>query len=334
MDECEISNQLRLYMAVKGSGAGKQRTPISNGNSMVPLHKSSTYKYENGERKIIDPVVARLKEARRLEKEKKEQETRAKKGLAPRQPKTPKATIPLRTGPSVKAKAKSTPVKTTTALPVSSRPKPTKMKFSDLMKKASTIDQTKLSINIKAKSLSPSLEAKRAGKSGESSRHTSASPKLGARPSNISSRSPGPSLAGKRIPKVVQEAAPRAPLPIRAPSAKLSQKLKGRPSRSEQHNKYHEEDEDDMDDFIASDEEEYEQDYNRDEIWAMFNKGRKRSQIQYDDYDSDDMEATGAEIFDEERKSKRRAELEDRKEMEEEQRRAEEKRRRKMASRG
>ena len=37
-----------------------------------------------------------------------------------------------------------------------------------------------------------------------------------------------------------------------------------------------------------------------------------------DDYDSDDMEATGAEIFDEEYQSRLDAEREDRREMEEE----------------
>ena len=88
----------------------------------------------------------------------------------------------------------------------------------------------------------------------------------------------------------------------------------------------------DLDSFIASDEEEEqaEPDYDRDEIWAMFNRGKSRAYYdKFNDDDSDDMEATGAEIFEEEQRSKRRAALEDKKEMEEEQRRAELKRRRK-----
>lgn len=109
---------------------------------------------------------------------------------------------------------------------------------------------------------------------------------------------------------------------MRGPSAKLSQSLQLRNDEAG-------DDEDsDMSSFLASEDEEQSQDYDRDEIWAMFNRGKKRSHFDRDDYDSDDMEATGAEIWEEETQSKRTAEMEDRRELAEEQRLREIKRKR------
>lgn len=327
---------------------GKMPTSSSandTANRNLPVDRqSSTYTYTNGERKIIDPVVARLKEARRLEREKKEREAREKKGLPAKQsPKKPKATIPLRQGPS-KAKpagaSKANTQKNGTATPiVASRPKPTKMNFNDLMKKASSIDQSKLSISYKAKSKSPETDKrfKSPSKSRSPSAVASRPPPKASRPTNRAPR------AMESDPRPTEKAPiQRAPLPTRGPSEKLAHKLKGKTKAtnpairgsSREPNEYDEEEDDDLDSFIASDEEEdaYQQDdFDRDEIWAMFNRGKSRSHYQqYDDYDSDDMEATGAEIFAEENRSKRRAEIEDRKELEEEQRRAELKRQRKL----
>lgn len=314
-------------------------TALSVDKRPPELRQSSTYSYSNGERKIIDPVVARLKEARRLEREKKEREAREKKGLPAKQaPKKPKAIIPLRQGPSKpkttgpKSNAKPNPIHTATPV---ARPKPTKMNFNDLMKKASSIDQSKLSISYKAKSKSPDTERRLQSPA----RGLSKSPYQGSRNSNLSQQRSRPNSSQSRPMPPPPPAQERAPLPTRGPSATLAQKLKGKPKQpgrqannQDRYDEY-EEDDDDLDSFIASDEEQdlQEEDYDRDEIWAMFNRGKSRSHFQqYDDYDSDDMEATGAEIFDEESKSKRRAEIEDRKEMEEEQRRAQLKKQRKM----
>lgn len=70
--------------------------------------------------------------------------------------------------------------------------------------------------------------------------------------------------------------------------------------------------------------------YNRDEIWAMFNRGRSRSRY-YNDYDddddADDMEANEMEILDEEEYATRMAKLEDKKEEEWLRRHEEEKKR-------
>lgn len=290
------------------------------------------------ERKI-DPVVARLKEARRLEREQKEREKQAKKGAQP--PKKPKATIPLRTGPTngsapQKKPASRTPSKLKSGSPtiVSSRPKPTKMKFSDLMKKASSIDQSKLSINYKSKSKTPeprprstnSVKSSGPVRSNGSARQTAPVKPNGPARLNGDVKStikPGrPNLNQDPVASV------RAPLPSRGPSQALAQKLQKKQVKPDNYDDY----EEDMDDFIASSEEEQEVDlgYDRDEIWAMFNRNKKRPQQWQDDYDSDDMEATGAEVFDEESRSKRFAEIEDREELEKEMRLAEMKKRRKM----
>lgn len=70
--------------------------------------------------------------------------------------------------------------------------------------------------------------------------------------------------------------------------------------------------------------------YNRDEIWAMFNRGRSRSRY-YNDYDddddADDMEANEMEILDEEEYATRMAKLEDKREEEWLRRHEEEKKR-------
>lgn len=90
---------------------------------------------------------------------------------------------------------------------------------------------------------------------------------------------------------------------------------------------------DDLDDFIVDDEDDdratkenrhraaiKRDGYDRDEIWSIFNRGRKRRRdYGYDSYedmdeDDDDMEATGAEVLDEEERTLRQAKLDDRKE--------------------
>lgn len=56
------------------------------------------------------------------------------------------------------------------------------------------------------------------------------------------------------------------------------------------------------------------QGYNKDEIWEIFNRGRKRSYYDRDGYDTDDMEATGTEILEDEERTLRQAKLDDLKE--------------------
>ncbi|SSD59807.1 uncharacterized protein SCODWIG_01568 [Saccharomycodes ludwigii] len=106
---------------------------------------------------------------------------------------------------------------------------------------------------------------------------------------------------------------------IARPSDKLKSKLesKQRGKRSKNRGYYSEEEDDDLDDFIEDDD----PGYDRNEIWAMFNRnGRPGSSFgkeQYyddDDDDDDDMEADGLDILEEEELSAKAARLEDKRE--------------------
>lgn len=308
---------------------------VNPGKSSDALPNPSNRPVRNDSPREIDPVVARLKAARRAEKEKKEQELRQKKGLPPKKVKPAKTTKTAKP-PAAKSKTGAKPE----IPPPIRRPPAKKMNFKELMNKASKVDTSKLSIELKPKSKSPIGQP--APKYKLQLRPRTVSPATTTkRPIHRPSDVP---IARETVPKK----ATRAPIPVRKPNSKLEEKLKkktnGRPRNGDRYegsgDEFDEyEDDDDMGSFIASDEEEEEQqyrrsrhepDYDRDEIWAMFNKGKKRSYYQrYDDYDSDDMEATGAEIFEEEQRSKSRAIMEDRKELEEEQRLAALKRARK-----
>lgn len=278
----------------------------------------------------VDPVVAKLKALRKAENEKRQQAQKSKKQAASLQgkaaSKSPKpAGLAVSRKPSkappTKAMQSSQPARTP---PAEKKPK---MSFSDLMKKASSVDQSKLLITIV--------------------------PKTKAEPSEPASKPAARTkipLTGKmktltsQLAKPKQQPRPKpirasAPLPTRQPSAALQSRLstlktgrQNKPRRPEYRNNnqngdndLEEEDEysenDDMDSFIEEDGEEHvsRAGYDREEIWAMFSRGRKRYHAQ-DDYDSDDMEATGAEIFEEEMASKKRALMEDKREMEEERR--------------
>lgn len=122
------------------------------------------------------------------------------------------------------------------------------------------------------------------------------------------------------------------------PNSKIKQRLEKKGYRTSHHNRdryggrVQEEEEEvdsELDDFIEDDEDEEEMNdryrssrkedagYDRDEIWAMFNKGRGRSHYRddYDDYeDEDDMEANEMEILEEEEYATKMARLEDKKE--------------------
>lgn len=292
----------------QGKLLADQATEKADTNALRPTYQS----------REVDPVVLKLKAARKAEKEKKEREQREAKGLPPKkQPSRPQQkTVP-----------KKAPASHATPPPALQRSKPPakKMNFNQLMMKASKVDTSKLSVNYKAKTKSPDPPKRPITKGSTRETGLKLRPRHNGQDINRKPLSFGAKPASEK-PKV----ATRAPLPVRKPSGVLEEKLK---SRRHQDVESAEED-DDMDSFLASDEEEDELragDYDRDEIWAMFNKGKKRSYYdKYDDYDSDDMEATGAEIFDEELRSKRSALQEDKREMMEEQRLAELKRKRKQ----
>lgn len=127
------------------------------------------------------------------------------------------------------------------------------------------------------------------------------------------------------------------PMPIAQPMKKLAEKQAQRKKKQES---YMYDSGEDMDDFIVDDEDSdpvryHSRDpgFDRDEIWSMFNRGKRRSDfVDADDFEDDsDMEATGAELFREEQKSLREARQEDEQEERELKRRAQEKKRRKLA---
>lgn len=108
--------------------------------------------------------------------------------------------------------------------------------------------------------------------------------------------------------------------------AKPNEKFKRQLDSKKLHSKRRYSDDDegsDLDDFIEDDEEEayersYSRDpgYDRDEIWAMFNNGRRHNDYdRYDDEDDeDDMEANELDIMMEEERASKIARLEDKKE--------------------
>ncbi|EAZ63236.2 hypothetical protein PICST_34006 [Scheffersomyces stipitis CBS 6054] len=356
---------------------GTKSGPITASSlSSASPSASSTVKghasFKNGDRKEVDPVVAMLKEKRRLEREKKEQEMRAKKGLPAKKPAKERAPKSGKSATSIKSAnglahstnssrslhtGRSSNLARSSAYPAdSSEQKSTKkLSFNDLMKRASKIDQSKLSITLRNKSKSPET-ATGSGASSSTVRPVkskSVTPKLSANPaSRVPTRVPD-----SIKPDISASSAPvRTPLPVRGPSSMLEAKLKDKPTSrdrdrnrngrhtsrpsSHQYADEYEYDDSDLDSFIASEDDEEErdrysrhdgQDYDRDEIWAIFNRGKKRNYYNRfdDDSDVDDMEATGADILEEEQASRRRAELEDRRELEEEKRLAALKRARK-----
>lgn len=278
----------------------------------------------------VDPVVAKLKALRKAENEKRQAAQISKKLATPGQLKSvSKSPKPAGLAVSRKPSGVRTAKAIHSSQPAHNPPgeKKPKMSFSDLMKKASSIDQSKLLISILPKTKTEASEPA----------------------SKAAARTKIPLTGKMKIPtsqllKPKQQPPPRpirtsAPLPTRQPSAALQSKLstlkpnrQNKPRRPEFRNgnqsgandvdeeqEYSEDD--DMDSFIEEDGEDHRSraGYDREEIWAMFSRGRKRTHA-HDDYDSDDMEATGAEIFEEEMASKKRALMEDKREMEEERR--------------
>lgn len=336
----QIQKRGKIVSRSPGAGSSSASSQKQENRPENTAKTASSSQPSQRQNRPVDPVVARLKEARRLEMEQKEaarnearKQTTKKIGdkkssgsLGSRT--TSSSASAKNSGP--KPQPRTLPGAPNAAVALESRKK---VNYKELMKKATTIDNSKLSLKIKAKSLLPPIRphsrterpASHTGKSSPSTAvsSTSQSAVSGRQlhstdrqkttkydPQNGSKNGP---KNGSKKPELSARPLPRALLPVRQPSAKLSQSLSSRRTNDE-------EDDSDMLSFLASDdEEEQNQDYDRDEIWAMFNRGKKRADYErYDDYDSDDMEATGAEILDEEMRSKRRAELEDRREMEEE----------------
>jgi protein SPT2 len=286
----------------------------------------------------LDPAIHRLKELRRLEKEKEAA------GKAKRKPE--KATR-TRSSASRTSRASSSPSITTrrvvTSAPSQSESKrrsasPVKrLTFSELMNQAQQ----------KTKSLKEGKEPSPPGEHRFISK-TKREPKSSVIPRKSPTPVPKRPTSSTFTPKTQtsRNAPPAkvvkpAPKPLARPSAKLQAKLAARrkvrsdwqPLEQEQrYNNNHEEydkEEYSSDDFVVDDDEgeaEEHVGYDRNEIWKIFGRNRQR----YEEYDDDlsDMEATGAEILREETRAEKSAKLEEKAEAERERRRIEEKKRR------
>ncbi|KAI5960941.1 uncharacterized protein KGF55_004208 [Candida pseudojiufengensis] len=308
--------------------------------------KSSTFQQSKGnissKNRPVDPVVARLKEKRRLEKERTENSKTKHNGTKEDSlhSKKPQSSS-MKASRSLESKSGSRPKSNIPNDPnPSSKTIKQKLTFNELMKRASSIDHEKLSIKYPKKSKSPE-SVKPKNQASQASDSHSTSTKADAPNNTVKNHSsPATSRDKKKPPSLdpKKKLVSSNPIPSRQPNAKLQAKISLNKSKKTNQIKKpnvdgydEEEDDSEMDDFLASDDEVINNDdgYDREQIWAMFNKGKKRSYHPYDDYSDEDMEATGADILEEEFKSKLDAEREDRKEAEAEKRRALEKLKRK-----
>lgn len=194
-----------------------------------------------------------------------------------------------------------------------------KLSFKDVLKQASSIEKSKLEVNLRVTNQRPE-KAHRKPTVGSDLRSSVKGMEAINKPPVREGRS---GLRGKSVPScgVVQAKSACKSVsetflaPFAQPSAEIKARLEQRKKEREQQKRSRSSalKEDDLDDFIVSDDDE---DVNGgshkvgSEIWSLFNRRPKHSY--YDEYDSaDEMEATGWDIFDEERRSAAQARRED-----------------------
>lgn len=311
----------------------RKATPVNKN----PVIKPQPNKEQNSDVSLLpknyirdeDPAVRRLKEKRRLERIKNgellekskriaefEREKKAKKS---RENKVMDKMGSL--GTVYKRKVGSNIVKKP---PIIKKREPVKkLSFEELMRQAEenkTVKQKENPVTIKSttsttvKRTNPTLN-----KPGFKSRHRQIS------------REERPQTSQQSKTPPVRVSLPKNQ--IAQPNARIKKRLesrKGKHSHARTEYNYHDESDSDMDDFIEDDEDEdsyvdrnssgrrsssRDIGYDRDEIWAMFNKGRRRDEYadDYDDY-GNDMEANEMEIMEEEEYAGRMARLEDKRE--------------------
>ncbi|EJS43950.1 spt2p [Saccharomyces arboricola H-6] len=191
-----------------------------------------------------------------------------------------------------------------------------KMSFEELMKQAENNEKQP----PKVKTPEPvAKERAHLSKPGfKSPKIVQKKPSPGATLHGISSR--GDNMKSSESPKPIKLNLPTNG--FAQPNRRLKEKLESRKQKSRYQDSYYDED-NDMDDFIEDDEDEIyhnkskhnsDPGYDRDEIWAMFNRGKKRSEYDYDDLEDDNMEANEMEILEEEETARKMARLEDKRE--------------------
>ncbi|ODQ82285.1 hypothetical protein BABINDRAFT_158910 [Babjeviella inositovora NRRL Y-12698] len=280
--------------------------------------------YKDGSTRMVDPAVAKLKAARKAAEEAKQnllkEIRKSKLDSKPRLAPAKKAPVSKTRDTSSQARrAKLVP------LPMAKPKVPEKkLNFAELMKQAKKIDGTKLAFSpvIKPKTLTPPPARRVTSRTNGRTNIRASETALRYR-QNSRSQTLVP-----RLQKPVQRPmAPPQPLLPAYAGVNSIRKPTPKESRREESDEY-----DSEDDFIVLDEDEgyahlRDTGYDRDEIWQIFNKGKKREY--YDDDSGDDMEATGAEVLMEESRSTRQAQEEDRREQDRERRLQDEKARRK-----
>ncbi|QPG76090.1 hypothetical protein FOA43_003476 [Brettanomyces nanus] len=212
---------------------------------------------------------------------------------------------------------RSAPIKVSAAGP--------KMSFKELMKRAESIDKSQLAFNpIKAVSSQGFLKSK--GLMKNRMRHASAPPEK--RPLTVSFRAKPTTGAGQDLRRRQER---QSPIYTGTSNEKKNDKFGIDVDEGDE--------EEDTDDYGYDNGYDYEDDdgfivdnydkdgdeklrsivkdkgYDRDEIWSIFNR-RNPKRNRFDDYDVDDMEATGGEVLEEEDRALRQAKIDDRREAE------------------
>lgn len=314
-----------------------------------------------------DPAVARLKEARRLEKEKQLAIKNAKYGTkltSSRKQSTSTSTSTTTTKqrqqtslqqqrqkspplppPPPKSRFKFKPLKHNlkiSATDVQRKPS-SHVSFSQLMEQASKIENpltaTSFHFVKKPQSKQPSKAYQSLQKSR--SRQTESAPTS----TSPASSSPQPSMKHSRptFAKPNPELLKRLQKKQKSPLEQQRTNRQTRPittnqsrSKPDNYDIDAQDEDDEFDNYDYNDYDEYEDDgfivddneddefnnsrqreyqnmrskgYSKDEIWSIFNRGRKRDYDDYDDYS--DMEATGTEILEEEDRTLKAAKLDD-----------------------
>jgi protein SPT2 len=325
----------------------KGQTPVER--VAVPPVASSAGRSTSGTisvKKPTVPVVCSLSEQERIEQQNRIERLKAARLESQKQAsaktkkpdKQPRAPAKKATKSSTKSPAQpSTKTRGPTSYvpPVSHTPKKkvcwtsknvgssllTQLNFKDIMKQADNVNSEKLKLTVKVrKDQPPSKRTSREGtaKAITDSRSSSPVTQKPSRP-EVEKKS---QLPDKQAGKLKCS----GPAPFSKPMPSLLEKRRKKTAQRD------EESDEDIDDFIVDDEEEEEQlrsrdiGYDRDEIWGIFNRGKRRSHFEDQDDDLSDMEATGSQVLDEERRSAYHGKKEDEREEMELQRRADAKR--------
>ncbi|SMN21680.1 similar to Saccharomyces cerevisiae YER161C SPT2 Protein involved in negative regulation of transcription [Maudiozyma saulgeensis] len=263
-----------------------------------------------------DPAVRRLKEIRNKERLKNKSNEKPKDKIIKRRSTTRRKKIndtEQDIGTVYKRRLGSNSNKSSQTNIMKRREPIKKMSFEELMKQADSQDI------IKTNAIRNNTKTTHLNKPGFKKRNPIRGKNNDIMKQNQVPPPPSSSSSSKNInePKVIHLNT-RIGTSIARPHARFQAKL----NKHKQYAAAEDEYDEDLDDFIEEDEEEEEErirdnrGYDRDEIWAMFNRPGQRNHYrpQEDEWDSDDMETNEIDIMAEEEEATRAARLEDKRE--------------------